>query len=191
MNLDDLISSLEEHKALIVHMSHHANMREGGVFPDDLKNAMQKKDDWPLSCVVVWPNHTLFDLPGSVGVIFEPISVDNVISVFHCDSGSWADEHGDDNSAGVPLSFDSFKNTFVGNVPYNEWRVKGAKVVGIFVNNPNLIFVKKYQDILCDGVPVHNDIVCIQISLNEVIEEFNDFPVYTIMNNERVKLNKL
>ncbi len=189
MNLENLIESLEERKALIVHMSHHSNMREGGVFPDDLNNAIQNKDIWPLSCVVVWPNHTLFDLPGSVGVIFEPISVDNVISVFHCDSGSWADEHGDDNSAGVPLSFDSFNTTFVGNVPYNEWRVKGAKVVGIFVYNPNMIFVKKYQDILCDGVPVFNDITIVKILLNEVIEEFNGFPVYTMGNNGLVRLN--
>lgn len=137
-----LSHALKERNAIVVHFSHHANMREGGVFPIDLHNAIENRAVWSLSTCVLWPGHNM-DLPGSVGIIFRPLEA-NVNSVSPSDSGSFNGADGSDQSAGVPLSPESFLETF--HPPdggYNEWRVQGADVMGIFISDIERICVKK------------------------------------------------
>lgn len=141
MTDSDLKAALENREAVVVHFSHHALMLSGSVFPEDLQNAIQNKDKWALSCSVLWPGHKM-KLCGDVGVIFQP-TVASVLSVSNADSGSYAGSDGTDYSAGYPLDMDTFESTFEVNGDYNEWRVKGADVAGIFIHNPNCVLVKK------------------------------------------------
>jgi hypothetical protein len=58
--------------AAVVHLSHYAVMDPTRpIWPEDMRRAIAQKDDFNLSCVVVWPGHSM-SLPGSVGVIFKP-----------------------------------------------------------------------------------------------------------------------
>jgi hypothetical protein len=61
----ELLDALLAREAMVVHFSHHANMRKYGVFPEDLRAAIANKDSWNLSCVVLWPGHRMA-LPGSI-----------------------------------------------------------------------------------------------------------------------------
>ncbi len=53
---------------MMVHLSHHAKMREGCVFPDDLIAAIANKAAWALSRVC--PGHAM-ELPGSSGEVLK------------------------------------------------------------------------------------------------------------------------
>jgi hypothetical protein len=99
MNDDELARKLKERDAVVVHFSHHANMRGRGVFPVDMHEAIRNKDHWALSCSVLWPGYGM-DPCGSVGVLFKPL-VASVLSVSNKDSGSWTTHDGIDQSAGV------------------------------------------------------------------------------------------
>lgn len=179
MNDDTLRKKLEERRAAVVHFSHHAKMREGGVFPADLQAAIANKDDWPLSCSVLWPGHGM-ELCGSVGVMFTP-SVVSVQSVSNTDSGSWANPDGRDQSGGEPLTAESFEKTFEVVGAYNEWRIRGAIVAGIFVHNLHSILVKKHVSVpgLPDG-EILIDIGATTITLSEVFVAFPALPIFTM-----------
>src|SRR5258708_2979548 len=178
MTDDELKSGLQRRGALVVHFSHHANMRLGGVFPTDLQSAIANKDRWTLSCVVVWPDHRM-DLPGSVGIILEPSSTSQIVSVKSEDAGSWEPPNGGDVSGGVPLSRESFDATFEVTGAYNEWRVKGAHVAGVFVARPNAIHAKKKQ-LLGSGHHAGEIIGATPIDIGEVFNAFPDLDVCTI-----------
>ena len=102
MHLQMLLDALAQRNALIVHFSHRANMREGGVFPSDLQAAIANAERWTLSCCVVWPGHTM-DLPGEVGLILLPTATEQILSVANTDSGSSELDCGEEVSGGVPL----------------------------------------------------------------------------------------
>lgn len=179
--LDDqaLTERLAARGAVVVHFSHHANMREGGVFPKDMHDAIAHKDEWPLSCSVLWPSHGM-DPCGSVGVMFEP-DVGSVLSVSNTDAGSWITPDGTDQSGGEPLTAESFEKTFQKVGAYNEWRVRGAKVAGIFVHDIRSIGVKKQLDI--PGLPsgeLLREIALTFIELSEVFDAFPDLPIFTM-----------
>jgi hypothetical protein len=176
-------------KAIVIHFSHHANMRKDGVFPRDLQEAIEHKDEWPLSCSVLWPGHSI-DPCGSVGVIFEP-DVASVISVSNMDAGSWTELDGTDQSDGEPLTAESFNKTFDVVGAYNEWRIRGAKVAGIFVHDVKSIMVKKMLDIsgLPDGI-ILQEIGFVTIQISEVFEAFPYLPVFTMTKTELIRLNK-
>ena len=123
---------LKKREVEIVHFSNHADPHRGLLFPQDLQDAIENRNCWELSCHAIWPGHDMH-LFGSVGIIFSP-SVENVLTVANCDSGS-----SDYASGGKPLTIDSFNESL--QVPpdeYNEWRILGAEVKGIFVANPEL-----------------------------------------------------
>lgn len=179
----ELLCELNNRRALIVHLSHHAQMRDGGVFPDDLKNAIANCNQWPLSCVVVWPKHNM-DMIGSIGVIFEPHSISNILSVSNSDSGSYFSTDEGDLSGGSLLSRDTFDLTFqVACGSYNEWRVQGAEVKGIFITDQKNLSAKKWQDNYCDGEIVDTSICCVEISLKEVFDTFPSLPVFRMGDN--------
>ncbi len=179
MTDDTLLAQLNARKATVVHFSHHANMRDGGVFPYDLQQAILNKDKWSLSCSVLWPGHSMQPC-GSVGVIFQR-TVASVLSVSNTDAGSHMGDDGIDRTAGEPLSFDSFAKTFQVTGAYNEWRVRGASVLGIFVHDIVRLGAKKRLEVpgLPDGGVLH-EIGCTCIDLVEVFDAFPALPVFTI-----------
>lgn len=189
--MDDkqLTAMFEERQAVVVHFSHHSNMREGGVFPDDLQQAIQNKDEWALSCSVLWPGHDMQPC-GSVGVMFRP-TVASVLSVSNADSGSFQGPGGADFSSGLPLSENTFQQTFDVVGSYNEWRVKGAEVIGIFVHDVDWIEVKKACQIPdpCTG-QISLEIGSMRIGLAEVLDAFDDLPVYTMITSGLVRLDR-
>lgn len=181
----ELNAELSARDALVVHFSHHATMREGVFFPQDLHDAIQYRDDWPLSCCVVWPNHQM-ELPGSVGVIFSP-SVSDVLSVLNTDSGSSIGVGGKDNSDGIPLSRQSLSASFNVLGHYNEWRVRGAEVYGVYVSDVDSIAVRK--EVRLDvGARRETFVSAEEVAIDEVVEAFPDCNIYTISDRGIVEI---
>ena len=174
----ELVDALKRKRAAVVHFSHHSDMRRGVAFPGDLVNSIANKDDWSLCCHVVWPGHGM-DLVGSVGLIFDVTSTSQVLRVRNDDAGSWELPNGSVDSLGVPLSKNSFDDTFSPVGAYNEWRVRGANVVGIFVAVPENIYVRKYL-VRGEGELRWEGIGKDPISFEEVASEFSDQDIYTI-----------
>jgi hypothetical protein len=168
---------LSERGIVIVHFSHLASMAHPVAFPTDLRHAIESYRDETRSCCALWPGHHM-DLPGSVGVIFDPAFA-HVVSVLGNDSGS-SDYGGSENSAGCPPSegaiLDSLAVPFGG---YNEWRVRGAEPIGIFVANPHDVCVKQSIPINVCG-QLHNEIACIGVPLSVVVDAFPSLPIYTM-----------
>lgn len=187
MNDQQLASELEQRNAVVVHFSHHANMREGGTFPEDLQTAIRDRAQWPLSCSVLFPGHSMTPV-GSVGVIFKP-KVADVVSVSNSDSGSYCGADGVEQSNGRPLDLDSLRQTFNVAGAYNEWRVRSADVVGIFVFNPACIFAKKafvYRDPISGEET--KEIAMQQILLDDVFSAFPGQRVFTLDAGNLVEL---
>jgi hypothetical protein len=139
----ELMAKLSERQALIVHFSHHAAMRGGLVFPTDLQQVFAEHDAWPLSCSVVTPEHRM-DVVGSVGVVLAPRTAEDILRVHHDDAGAYA-EGNNSHSMGESLSEASFDASIdlVEPGSYNEWRVRGAAPVGLFVTDPAHIEVRQ------------------------------------------------
>ena len=181
MDSFNVSAALGKRKALVIHFSHHANMREGGTFPEDMLTAIEIRHDVPLSCCVVTPGHTM-NLPGSVGIIFTPHEK-QVLSVSGSDSGSNATADGTDSSAGLPLDPHTFDDSFEIRGAYNEWRVRGADIKGVFVSNPEFIIVKKHLVVTFDEGVVET-IGEEQVSLEEVRCAFPEYKLYTITETD-------
>jgi len=180
MNIDELEAGLLARKAIIVHFSHLSNMRKDGVFPDDLQNAISKKNCWPLSCCVLWPGHRM-ERPGEVGVIFRPTCITQILSVSKTDSGSSQLACGEEISGGVPLTNQGFQETFkVADKDYNEWRVKGAEVFGIFLIRENVIQAKARQKIGNEDSGFYDDISPKCWSSGEVRRHFPKQKLFTM-----------
>lgn len=179
MTHEDLLAKLAERQALIVHFSAHAMMREGLDFPTDLRQVLAEQEPWPLSCSVLTPGHQM-DVTGSVGVVLEPRSTADVLRVHHCDAGAY-DEAGTNQSLGLALSEASFDASIDGVVPgtYNEWRVRGAKPVGIFVLDPANILVRQKFTLPGPYGP-EETIAAEPISLDAVRAAFPGQPVWTM-----------
>jgi hypothetical protein len=179
MTDQDLADYLTAKGAAVVHLSHHAVMNPSRpIFPDDMHRAIAQRDEFNLSCVVVWPGHGM-PLPGSVGVVFMPTCA-NVISAAASDSGSTTLSDGTDGSLGMPLSPETLVETFnvwFGN--YNEWRVRGAAVFGIFIADPSNIQVKKEIVFNLNGHEF-KDIGAVSITMEEVYAAFPHHSVFTM-----------
>ena len=175
----ELLAKLRARQALIVHFSAHGVMRPGLDFPTDLQQVLAEKRTWPLSCSVLTPGHRM-DVTGSVGVVLEPRSAADVLRVHHADAGAY-DDDGTNQSLGAALSDVSFDASIDGVVPgtYNEWRVRGAKPVGVFVLNPANILVR--QTFIVPGPYGQEEIVAAgRISLDEVRAAFPGQPIWTM-----------
>lgn len=179
MTHEELLAKLAARQALIVHFSAHAVMREGLDFPTDLQQVLAEKELWPLSCSVLTPGHNM-DVTGSVGVILRPRRVSDVLRVHHDDAGAY-DDAGTNQSLGAALSDASFDASIDGTVPgaYNEWRVRGAEPVGIFVLDPANILVR--QKFSVDGPYGWEDTIAAgAISLDAVRAAFPSQPIWTM-----------
>lgn len=188
MTDDILAAALQRRRAVVVHFSHHANMRTDGVFPNDLEMAISNRGEWALSCSVLWPRHNVKPC-GSVGVIFKP-TVASVLSVSNSDSGSYQAPDGTDISNGQPLDANTFEGTFRVVDAYNEWRVQGADVIGIFVHDISHIEVKKAKQVSMPGGKIWNEIGTERIALAEVFDAFDGLPVYTMASSGLVPVDR-
>jgi hypothetical protein len=196
MTFDEMRDELNQRQALIVHFSNHADMgREGAYFPNDLRSAIkncQNGPHWPLSCSVLWPGHKMSPV-GSVGLILELQSIDDIISVKKSDSGSISFQDGSEGSLGDPLTKASLTSSFeVKPGDYNEWRVKGAKPIGIFIldvaNIEVRIMINHAQ--FLQALPQHmiaeelQNAICLScVSLDCVESSFPEFSIQTIINS--------
>lgn len=195
MNFSELRDILDRRKAAIVHFSHHAKMREKVVFPSDMINAIENRNAWPLCCTALWPGHTM-NLVGSVGIIFEPRSTDHIISVCETDAGSSVDRDGKSQSLGRPLSVEAVEQSLQGTFgSYNEWIVQGADVKGIFVADPDRIYVKKTLILDFPDMPDYMkssdpEIGMTEITLMEVFESFPSHSVFTMGANGLVEVRR-
>ena len=192
MVYDDLIRQLRDRQAFIVHFSHHANMRDGGVFPADLQAAALNSHLWPLSCCLVWPSHQM-SLPGSIGLVLRPCSAASIIGISESDGGYSTMISGQELGGGDPLSHETFERSF--SVPpgqYNEWRVRDCEVVGIYWEAENGELHAKKRIIMQDpdtGTPLSEEIVSDPVQVSYVHECFPDLPVYTRCNGRIVASN--
>ena len=85
------------------------------------------------------------------------------------------------------MSPETFEASFiVEKGAYNEWRVIGAKVIGIFVRDPACILVKKLVNVPAPaGVAPTTEIGVVPILMNEVmmLASRNNISVYTMGPN--------
>lgn len=192
MTLIDLMDTLRQHRALIVHCSRpgKGNVRdEEPVFPDDLRRAMDgaAHSTGGLSCSVVWPAHT--HTFGSIGIILRPRSARSVSEICFADAGSYRDTvTGRRQSHGLvsqPLSAQAVAETFVNAAGYNEWIVDDADTVGIFVNlrQPPLLVPKR---ISVGGYPESPQPQ--EITIEEVASEFAPLPVFAFSGPDIIQL---
>lgn len=187
LTLDDLHSFLDTNDVRIVHFSHHAEMRAGVVFPDDLQAAIANRDKWNLSCCAIWPSHKMA-LPGDVGVLFELSNPNQILSVFSGDSGSHQLRDGPDFSGGDAPSTDALRSSLkVPKGAYNEWRIRGASVAGIYINNPAQLNAKCKMQFEVNGEP-HEVISSETIQVDHVRASFPDQPLFTHKNGNFVEI---
>ena len=195
ITFDEMWNELAQRQALIVHFSNHADMgRKEAYFPNDLQSAIknyQNGPHWPLSCSVLWPGHKMSPV-GSVGLILEPQSINNILSVKKSDSGSMCFQDGSEGSLGDPLTKASLNSSFeVKQGDYNEWRVRGAKPVGIFIHDLCNIEVRGliHRDQRLKGLPT--EMIAFEpeftaelhsIQVDRVKSSYPDFYIKTIKN---------
>ena len=154
-------------------------MRDGLDYPTDLQQVLSEKEPWPLSCSVLTPDHHM-EVTGSVGVILEPRTAEDVLSVHHDDAGAY-DVAGTNQSRGAALSDATFDASIDDTVPgaYNEWRVRGARPVGIFVLDPANILVR--QKFTVPGPFGGEEIIAAgPIPLDAVRAAFTGQPIWTL-----------
>jgi len=187
MTLEELKEELRRRQALIVHFSHHAAMRDNLDFPADLLQVLGGVTDWALSCSVLTPGHSMIPV-GSVGVVLEPQTAGDVLRVHHSDAGAYSDGT-DDYSDGEPLSVEGLDRslTRVRQDDYNEWRVRGARPVGIFVLNPFSICVRRR--VTFDGPFGPEETLAAQpATLADIRTIFADWPVWTMTPSGPVRI---
>lgn len=172
---NDLIRGLAERNALIVHCSRTGKGDEGlgGLFyPDDLRKAIDLcAAGEELSCSLVWPEHT--ETFGSVGIILKPRSMNSLASVCPTDAGTPRGGKG----FGKTFSHPRVAETFAQTVVYNEWKVRDADTIGVFVHPTEPIEVS--QKVAIVGVPDFmgsTAIVPVQIPLANVAAAFPELP---------------
>jgi hypothetical protein len=196
MNNAELLAELQTRKALIVHCSRTGKGDEepGGLFyPDDLRYAIAIcTAGKELCCSVVWPDH--LETFGPVGIILKPRSTASITSICNQDSGSGIDPKTSKRvGVGAPFSKQAVLGTFDNATDYNEWDVRDADTVGIFVHPKqqwDVARLCKFSDIpgydpaMGDGEVIG----AVTISLADLVADFPNLPIYSICKGEIVKV---
>lgn len=176
---------LDERKIVVVHFSCYGVMGHRVTFPNDLHHALSNYEQETRSCCAIYPGHNM-SLPGSVGLIFRP-KYSQVLSVCSADSGS-SDYAGHEGSLGAFPEEDAILESLqVSSGMYNEWRILGAELTGVFVSNPQAIEVKQ-EVTLALGMERFTEIGCVRISLQAVKEAFPNLLVYTMGDDGLIQL---
>lgn len=187
MTDQELNDRLDAKKALVVHFSHHVLMNpEHPYYPEDLLRVLARNGEFPNSCCVLWPEHTM-DLIGSVGVLLKPTCA-TIHSASVRDSGSLTWSDGTEGSLGDPLTVVSLEASFdVSPGSYNEWRVQGAVIEGIFVADPNNIWVKCEVE-MGEGEWKTKTNTQKRITMDEVFATFPDSRIFTMNAQGKVEI---
>lgn len=127
-------------------------------------------------------------LPGDVGVLLEIDDPKQIVSVCSDDSGSSQTEDGSDQSLGSEPSLSALNDSLdVVCGRYNEWRVIGAKVSGIYVENTNSMHAKRKVTFEVSGV-LYEDIAAESVNLESVKNNFPNLSVFTFQNGCLVEI---
>jgi len=144
-NVQEIEALLREHEALIIHFSSFKadENRPDRVFPNDLQNAIAKKD-MELSCCVIgsrddYEKHSF----GDIGIILRLKTPNSLVAADPNDCGSLEeeDERGHVRRT-VPmnklrdLSLEQLTETLTKRTDHNEWVVRDYEVLGIFAHPP-------------------------------------------------------
>jgi hypothetical protein len=194
LRLSELAEVLRRRCALIVHFSHIAKEGARLLFPDDLRTAMQIVAGEELSCSVVWPQRCA--AVGSVGVVLRPRTLESVTSASAGDAGTIVDSRTSKREGlGEALGRETLTATLEPTTSdYNEWTVKDADVVGIFVDLASKLEVAMEVDPkTVDGydpsiVHVGQIVGACKIGLKEVFDAFPDQPIFGFQDGEIVNL---
>jgi hypothetical protein len=199
MNDAEFLEKLADRKAFIVHCSRPGKGNEGIgglLFPEDLRNATTicANESKELCCSVVWPEHS--ETFGDVGIILKPRSTKSITSICTSDGGTWIDPNtGMRHGGGAPFSRDAVVDTFENATSYNEWTVRDADTIGIFVKlMARLPEVGKLVDIMArpdyDQAMGHVEPqVCpVGITLAEIVGTFPNLPVYAFLGPDIVRI---
>ena len=182
MTLDELMDTLRQRRALIVHCSRPGKgdiPDSDPVFPEDLRRAMDgaARVTGGLSCSLVWPDHS--KTFGSVGIILQPRSTASISEVCFEDAGSsrapLTGKRKSHAAYTVPFSAQSVEDTFLNATDYNEWIIDDADTVGIFVNLQELpLLVPRRTSVGGHPASPQPD----GIGMSEILSTFHDLPVY-------------
>ncbi|CUX07577.1 hypothetical protein CFBP6626_07445 [Agrobacterium tumefaciens] len=199
MNDAELLKELVDRKALIVHCSRPGKGDEGIgglLYPDDLRNATAicANESKELCCSVVWPEHS--ETFGDVGIILKPRSTNSITSICLTDGGTWIDSNtGVRHGGGVPFSREAVVDTFDKATSYNEWTVRDADTIGIFVKLiGRLPEVGKVVDIMAhpdydEAMGYIKPQVCpVGIELAEIVDTFPNLPVYGFLGTDIIQI---
>lgn len=107
----------------------------------------------------------------------------HIVSVCNFDSGS-----SDLGSLGDTPSENSLRESLnVAPYTYNEWVIKGAEPIGIFIANVGYVVIKKAQEIMSFG---EKQLIFgnVSISVQDVKDEFSSLSVYTMGKDGLVAL---
>ena len=167
------------------------------LFPDDLKNAMKicELGQGDLSCSLIWPAH--IKTFGAIGIILEPRSLASITSISPTDSGTSVCSDGMRKGGGVPFSAEAVVDTFANSTDHNEWTIKDAKTVGIFVNHHEPLEVAQLvsakdipgYDPTMDHLIDDPEIICsVTISIVEIKADFPNLPIYRYQDAEIIQI---
>lgn len=178
MSEDEFSQLLAEQAVTVVHFSHYGNMGRDLIFPDDMNGAILNKDAWALSCCALTPGRRM-SLPGEVGLLLRP-KLANVLSVSSSDAGASTLPDGSELSGGDAPTRDAVLASLdPGPNPYNEWRVQGAEVVGIFVAHPSVVAIRKR--VAFEGpFGTETTLASESVPMNVIFDAFPRLPVFTM-----------
>lgn len=195
----ELLTELAARNALIIHCSRPGKANEAIdalLFPKDLLNAIivcgtQGKE---LCCSVVWPGHV--ETFGAIGIILRPRSTRSIASICTIDGGTSLDPvTGNRIGAGLPFSKQAVMDTFLKATGYNEWNVKDADTIGIFLHPcepldvPQLVRLDAtpgYDPVMGDGDTLM--IGTVRVRLAQVFAHFPNLPVYSFRGDDIVRV---
>lgn len=198
MTLNELRAELVQRSALIVHctrLGRSANIvNPPPIFPEDLTATIRDLNDnaREICCSVIWPDH--IKTFGDVGIVVLPRDTTSIIRIDNDDGGSeWDEKLQRRIGKGVPFSRTAVSETFSKPLAHhNEWSVRNADVVGLYVNPVDLLTVLRVPsaDIFADlpdelrpePVPEPDE-----IGLEELRKIFPDLPIYTFRNDRLVE----
>lgn len=177
-----------------MHCSCPGKSAEDVLFPDDLRNASELcANGAGLSCSVIWPQH--IETFGAIGIVLRPRSTESIQSLHSGDAGSSCNSKtGEREGFGSEFSRSAVHDTFEKAVGYNEWTVKDADTIGIFVN-PKMPLVVAMKVSMANvpgyeqGMPIEDIIGPCIISIADASAAFPGCTIYTYTDKEIVELD--
>ncbi len=199
MNYEDLIAKLRQQRALIVHCSRPGQgdkAPDTPLFPEDLFYAIKicAEQNKELCCSVIWPGH--METFGDVGIVLKPRSIASVTMICTTDGGTHIDRNtGRRVGSGLPFGPQAVADTFENATGYNEWNVRDADTIGIFVKSRNQpLEVAALTDLtrLHGYAPVldtNKFVGSRYVGVSEIADRFPRLPIYFLEGGEIVDLH--